>query len=210
MWRLCQSGLSGGGSSAERLVMPDHLANDEGEVLFRKIRIELGGLRQAAQARNLMLFALRIRGRQIMAGLERPDALGAAKPLRQDMNDRCIDIVDAVPQFLQFCRSVLASHRFLDVASMLKNVDVRPACDVQAGTGGKKAKGGLCQFGPSLALQQGIEFGLQGMQMQDIGGGIGELLLRERVGAPVRRLLLLGEVDPQKLAAKVLETEPIG
>ena len=50
----------------------------------------------------------------------------------------------------------------------------------------------------------------EGVQVQDIRGGVGELLLGQRLGAPVGGLLLLGKVDAQQLPAEVLEAEPVG
>src|SRR5262249_56656849 len=62
----------------------------------------------------------------------------------------------------------------------------------------------------TLACQQCVELGLERVQMQDIGGGVAQLLVAQGVGAPVGCLLLLGELDAQKLLAEVLQPEAVG
>ena len=58
-------------------------------------------LRDPAVARHLLGLARRIGGRQVMLRLQHPDPLGAAEPLGQHVDDRRVDIVDAVAQRLQ-------------------------------------------------------------------------------------------------------------
>src|SRR5882672_1047243 len=94
--------------------------------------------------------------------------------------------------------------------SVLENVDVGPACEVQTGSRREEVKGGRGQLGAALALQKGIELCLERVQIKHVGGGIGELLLAQAIGAPVGGLLLLGEIDAQKLLAQILQAEPVG
>src|SRR5262249_4114665 len=93
---------------------------------------------------------------------------------------------------------------------MLENVHLRPAGEVEARARGQELEGGLRQLGAALASQQLVELGHQRVQVQDVGGGVGELLVAQAVGAPVGTLLLLGELDAQKLAAKILQPESVG
>ena len=48
------------------------------------------------------------------------------------------------------------------------------------------------------------------MQEEHVGGGIGELRLAERLRAPVRRLLLLGNLDAEQFAREILQAVPVG
>src|SRR5438874_1663587 len=96
------------------------------------------------------------------------------------------------------------------VRSVLEDVDLRPAGQVQPGAAGQEAESGLGQLGAALAFQQGIQLGLERMEVQHIGGGVVELFLAQRLGAPVGGLLLLGQVDAQKLPAEILEAPAIG
>ncbi len=53
-------------------------------------------------------------------------------------------------------------------------------------------------------------FALQGVQVQHVGGGVLELRLRQRLGAPVRGLLLLREIDAEQFPHEILEPVPVG
>ena len=46
--------------------------------------------------------------------------------------------------------------------------------------------------------------------MKHVGGRVGELRLGQRVGPPVGRLLLLGDLDAEQFARQVLEPVPVG
>jgi hypothetical protein len=48
------------------------------------------------------------------------------------------------------------------------------------------------------------------MQMQHVGSGVFELRLRQRLGGPVGRLLLLGQIDLEQFLGHVLESVPVG
>ena len=94
--------------------------------------------------------------------------------------------------------------------SVREDIDVRPAREIEAGARRQEAEGGLGQLGAALALQHGVELGLQGVQMQHVGGGIGQLLVGQPVGAPVGGLLLLGQVDAQQLRQRSFRPAAVG
>src|ERR1700761_9581639 len=87
---------------ADRLVMPDHFLDDEAQKLLRKIRIQLGSLRQRPEAGDLYLFARRIGGGEAMLGLIFAHRLGAFEALGQQVHQSRINIVDAVSQSQKF------------------------------------------------------------------------------------------------------------
>src|SRR6266404_323288 len=93
--------------------------------------------------------------------------------------------------------------------SMREDIDLGPAGHVQTGTRGQEAEGLLRQLLPPFPLQQRIELGLERMQIEHVRRRVGHLLVGQGVGAPVGGLLLLGEVDTQQVAAKILEAEPV-
>ena len=62
-------------------VVADDLADHEAQELLGEIGVEAGGSRQGTQALDLAGLAVRVGGRQVQAGLDVPDALGAAEPL---------------------------------------------------------------------------------------------------------------------------------
>lgn len=81
--------------------MPDHFLDDEVEEFLRKIRIELRCFRKRSEARDLLGLTRWIGRRHAPAGLELADGLGAFETLREQMDERRIDIVDAVTQGLE-------------------------------------------------------------------------------------------------------------
>src|SRR5690349_24605223 len=83
---------------ADRLVMADHFLHDEVEELLRKIRVEFGIVGQDPKPRDLLSLAPRIGRRQAMRRLELAHRLRAFEPLRQQMDERGIDVVDAAAQ----------------------------------------------------------------------------------------------------------------
>ena len=87
---------------------------------------------------------------------------------------------------------------------------VIPSFEVEFGPVRQEGEAGLRKPGPPLPLQQRVEFCLERVKMKHIGGGIAELLWRERGLAPIRGLLLLRNFHPQKLAAQVLQAVPVG
>ena len=87
---------------ADRLVMADNFRNDKIEEFLREVGIELGGLREASQARDLRRLARRIGGSETVRRLVTADRLGAFEALGQHVDERGVDIVDAVAQAQQF------------------------------------------------------------------------------------------------------------
>ena len=79
-------------------MVADDLVDDEAQELLRELGIELRVLRQRAQAGNLLGLARRVGRGQGVGRLVFAHGLGDAKPLRQDMDQRGIDIVDAAPE----------------------------------------------------------------------------------------------------------------
>src|ERR1700687_2549339 len=89
--------------------------------------------------------------------------------------------------------------------SVREYVGIRPAAKVELNSCRQEAETGLRQRRPISPRQHLIEPLLQRMQMQNVGGGIGELRVRELRGTPVGTLLLFGKIDPQKFAHQILE-----
>src|SRR3546814_14064357 len=77
---------------------------------------------------------------------------------------------------------------------MGKDVDFLPAGNVERGARGQELEAGPCQALAALAPQHDTQLGAQVGQMQDVAGGIGELVRTQRRGAPARRLQL-GQTD---------------
>jgi len=88
-------------------MVADHLADDEGEVFFGKLWIKLRVLRQGTQPSDLVFLPGWISSWQIMIGLQSSYTLRTAEALRQNMDHRRIDIVDALAKILQFPLRVL-------------------------------------------------------------------------------------------------------
>ena len=74
---------------------------------------------------------------------------------------------------------------------MRKNILGRPTGEIEPGAVGQKAETGRRQIGAILTRKHDVELFLQGMQMQDVGCGIGHLRITKFFGAPVGELLLL-------------------
>src|SRR3546814_14888069 len=87
---------------------------------------------------------------------------------------------------------------------MGKDVDFLPAGNVERGPRGQELEAGPCQALAALARQHDIQLGAPVVQMQDVGGSIGELFRTPRGGPPLRRLLLLVQITPPPLAAALL------
>ena len=85
-------------ASADRLMVPDHLFDDELQELLREDGVEFRVGRKAAQPLDLHGLAVGIGRRQARAGLEFADRAGAAEPLGQDVDQGRVDVVDALPQ----------------------------------------------------------------------------------------------------------------
>ena len=80
---------------------------------------------------------------------------------------------------------------------MGENVLGVPALQVEPGPRGKEPETGLRQFQPALAREHAVEPVAQAMQMQHVGGGVGQLRLAQALRAPVAGLLLLLVAPPR-------------
>src|SRR5690348_4980756 len=85
-----------------------------------------------------------------------------------------------------------------------------PAAEIEQRPARQEVEAGLRQGGAALARQHFVEPVFQGMEMQHVGGGVAELLVAELGCAPIRGLLLLRQLDAEKVAAEILEPVPIG
>ena len=74
------------------------LTHHKCQKLFGKLRIQPRRLRQRTQAADLLRLACRIGRRQAKPSLQQADLLGAFEALRQQVDQRGIDIVDAPAQ----------------------------------------------------------------------------------------------------------------
>ena len=82
-----------------------------------------------------------------------------------------------------------------------KDVGFFIAENVETPARGEEIVAGLSKIATTFANEQGFEFGPQSMKMQDIRRCIAQLFGRQGLGAPIRCLLLLGQIDPQHFAA---------
>ena len=81
---------------AHFLMVTDHLLDDEAEELLAEFRIEFGLFGECAQARDLALLPRGIGGRKRRAGLVPPHRLGDPEAFGEHVDERCIDVVDAL------------------------------------------------------------------------------------------------------------------
>src|ERR1700687_2215658 len=93
---------------------------------------------------------------------------------------------------------------------MRKNILGVPALQVELRPRRQKFETGLRQFGAALAREHGIEPFAQRMQMQHVGGRIGQLRLAQGLRAPVARLLLLRQIDIEHLANQIFQAMAVG
>ncbi len=91
-----------------------------------------------------------------------------------------------------------------------KNVHGLESREVEAHAIGQVSESSAREFVPTLAFQHGVKLLAQGVQMQHVRCGIGELRFAQRIGPPIGRLLLLGDLDVEQLARQVLESMPVG
>ena len=87
---------------------------------------------------------------------------------------------------------------------------VSQPCRSSLARGRQELETGLRQFGAALARQHGVEPFAQAMQMQHVGGGVGQLRLAQALRAPVARLLLLRQIDVEHLAHQILQAMAVG
>lgn len=94
-------------TTGDGVVVTNDLANDEGEEFFREIGIEPGSLCEFAQTRDLRGFTVRIRCGKTGGSLEFAHGLRLTKALGEHVDQRGIDVVDALAvQFQLGARAV--------------------------------------------------------------------------------------------------------
>ena len=91
-----------------------------------------------------------------------------------------------------------------------EDVELGPTLEVEAGAVGQEIEAGLGERGAPFAGEHRVELLLQRVQVEHVVGGVIQLARGERVRAPVGRLLLLGDLDAEQVAAEVLEAVAVG
>jgi hypothetical protein len=76
--------------------MPDDLSNDKGQEPLCKVRVQLADSRELTQTVYLLGFSCGIARSQSVLGLQFADCAGAPKPFRQHVDDRGINVIDAI------------------------------------------------------------------------------------------------------------------
>ena len=99
-----------GGCAPNRFVMSNDLTNDKGQELFGKVGIEFADCRKMPQTADLLGFPPGIAREQSVPGLQFADRMGTSEPLRQHVDDRGIDIIDAVPQLSKVGNGIRSVH----------------------------------------------------------------------------------------------------
>ncbi|MDX6297422.1 MAG: hypothetical protein QOI51_1279, partial [Nocardioidaceae bacterium] len=84
--------------TGDGLVVPKHLGDDEAEELLSELGVEARLLGQPAEPGDLLSLPLGVGRRHPVARLELPDLLGAGEPLRQQVHQCCVQVVDARAQ----------------------------------------------------------------------------------------------------------------
>jgi len=105
---------------------------------------------------------------------------------------------------------IVMSETAAMASAMGEEVDVFPPGHVQQGAVRQELETGPRETVAALALQHLVEPRAQGVQVQDVGGGVGHLLVAEPGRAPVGALLGLGEVHPDQLLGDVLKPVAVG
>jgi hypothetical protein len=95
--------------------MPDDLVDDEGKERLGEFGVESRVLGQSPKPFDLPGFTLRVARRESVFRLQLPDLLCALETLRQQVNDRGVQVVDAAPEVKQLLmravpRGVFARH----------------------------------------------------------------------------------------------------
>lgn len=79
-------------------MVADDFVDDEADELFAEVGIEVGFFRELPQACDLAFLARWVGRREVPLGLVVPNGLGDAKALRQDVDQRGVNVVDAGPE----------------------------------------------------------------------------------------------------------------
>jgi hypothetical protein len=76
--------------------MSDDFMNDEGQEFLGKVWVEFADRSETPQTTYLLGFPAGIARGQSVPGLQFADRVGTSEPLRQHVDDRSIDIIDAI------------------------------------------------------------------------------------------------------------------
>src|SRR5450830_1648607 len=95
---VTRSGLRDRRPVGDGLVVADDLFDDEGQELLGEHRVEVRLVGELAQPRDLPRLSPEVRRRQPSRGLEHADLLRRLEPLRQQVDECRVDVVDAAPQ----------------------------------------------------------------------------------------------------------------
>jgi hypothetical protein len=95
-----------------RFVLPNDFLSDKGQEFLGKVRVELADRREMPQTADLLGFSAGIARGQSVLRLQFADGAGTPKPLRQHVDDRGIDIVDAVPEAANFGNGIGRIHYY--------------------------------------------------------------------------------------------------
>lgn len=107
---------------SDPFVMTDHLGDDEGQELLCELRVQVRIFGQPAEVGNLPALPLGICGRQTVVGLQLADSLCELEPLSEQMDERCVDVVNASAQFQQ---SLLGMCLVVDLIHVLQSNETR-------------------------------------------------------------------------------------
>src|SRR6516165_3701856 len=79
-----------------RFVMADGLTNNKSKELLDKVRVKLADSRESTQTTYLLGFSSGIARRQSVLSLQFANYASAREPFRQHVNDRGVNVVDAI------------------------------------------------------------------------------------------------------------------
>jgi hypothetical protein len=99
-------------SNPNRFVLANDFTNDKGQELLGKVWVEFADRREMPQTADLLGFSAGIARGQSVLRLQFADSAGTPEPLRQHVDDRGIDIVDAVPQVAKFGNGIGRIHHY--------------------------------------------------------------------------------------------------
>jgi hypothetical protein len=91
--------------------MSNDFTSDKRQVLLGKVWFEFADCRETPQTADLLGFPGRIARGQSVPGLQFPDRVGTSEPLRQHMDDRGIDIINAIPEVSKIGNGINSIHR---------------------------------------------------------------------------------------------------
>ena len=93
---------------------------------------------------------------------------------------------------------------------MLEQIGPAKPRQIELGADRQEGEAGKRELEPPFAREHRVESLPERVEVENVGGGIAELLLRQRGGAPIGGLLLLRKIDAEEFAADILEPMPVG